>query len=287
MQRIKIIECPRDAMQSIKKFIPTEKKIKYIQSLLDVGFNTIDVGSFVSKKVIPQLADTGELINSLDFEDKNTKMLVIVANIKGAEIATNFKQISYVGFPFSISENFQMRITNKTIEESFINLISINDIVLASKKKLVVYLSMCFGNPYGEVWSLNILDYWISKLIDLGIKLISLSDTIGSATPKMINVVYEYFSMKYPNVEFGLHLHSHPQFWREKVETSIDSGCLRIDGAIQGFGGCPMASDNMIGNMPTEKIITFCEEKGIESGINPLKFEVAYNYASDIFLNYK
>ena len=287
MQRIKIIECPRDAMQSIKKFIPTEKKIKYIQSLLDVGFNTIDVGSFVSKKVIPQLADTGELINSLDFEDKNTKMLVIVANIKGAEIATNFKQISYVGFPFSISENFQMRNTNKTIEESFINLVHINDIVLASKKKLVLYLSMCFGNPYGEVWSLNILDYWISKLINLGIKLISLSDTIGSATPKMINVVYEYFSMKYPNVEFGLHLHSHPQFWREKVETSIDSGCLRIDGAIQGFGGCPMASDNMIGNIPTEKIITFCEEKGIESGINPLKFEVAYNYASDIFLNYK
>ena len=287
MQTIKIIECPRDAMQSIKKFIPTEKKIKYIQSLLDVGFNTIDVGSFVSKKVIPQLADTGELINSLDFEDKNTKLLVIVANIKGAEIATNFKQISYVGFPFSISENFQMRNTNKTIEESFINLVHINDIVLASKKKLVVYLSMCFGNPYGEVWSLNILDYWISKLIDLGIKLISLSDTIGSATPNKINVVYEYFSMKYPNVEFGLHLHSHPQFWREKVETSIDSGCLRIDGAIQGFGGCPMASDNMIGNMPTEKIITFCEEKGIESGINPLKFEVAYNYASDIFLNYK
>ena len=287
MRRLKIIECPRDAMQSIKEFIPTDKKIKYVQSLLEVGFDTVDVGSFVSKKVIPQLADTGELINSLDFEDKNTKMLVIVANIKGAEIATNFKQISYVGFPFSISENFQMRNTNKTIEESFINLVHINDIVLASKKKLVVYLSMCFGNPYGEVWSLNILDYWISKLIDLGIKLISLSDTIGSATPEMIKQVYEYFSMKYPNVEFGLHLHSHPQFWREKVETSIDSGCLRIDGAIQGFGGCPMASDNMIGNMPTEKIITFCEEKGIESGINPLKFEVAYNYASDIFLNYK
>ena len=287
MPKLKIIECPRDAMQSIKKFIPTEKKLKYIQSLLDVGFNTIDVGSFVSKKVIPQLADTGELINSLDFEDKNTKLLVIVANIKGAEIATNFKQISYVGFPFSISENFQMRNTNKTIEESFINLVHINDIVLSSKKKLVVYLSMCFGNPYGEVWSLNILDYWIAKLIDLGIKLISFSDTVGSATPNKINVVYEYFSMKYPNVEFGLHLHSHPRYWREKVETSIDSGCLRIDGAIQGFGGCPMASDNMIGNMPTEKIITFCEEMGIESGINPLKFEVAYNYASDIFLNYK
>ena len=287
MPKLKIIECPRDAMQSIKKFIPTEKKIKYIQSLLDVGFNTIDVGSFVSKKVIPQLSDTGELIDSLDLDGKNTKLLVIVANIKGAEIATNFKQISYVGFPFSISENFQMRNTNKTIEESFTNLICINNIVLASQKKLVVYLSMCFGNPYGEVWSLNILDYWISKLIDSGIKLISLSDTIGSATPKMIKQVYEYFSLKYPNIEFGLHLHTHPQFWRDKVEISIDSGCYRIDGAIQGFGGCPMASDHMIGNMPTEKIISFCEEKGIDSGINPLKFEAAYNYASDIFLNYR
>ena len=146
---------------------------------------------------------------------------------------------------------------------------------------------MCFGNPYGEVWSLNILDYWISKLIDSGIKLISLSDTIGSATPKMINQFYNYFSLKYPNIEFGLHLHTHPKFWRDKVEISIDSGCVRIDGAIQGFGGCPMASDNMIGNMPTEKIISFCEEKGIDSGINPLKFEAAYNYASDIFLNYR
>ena len=287
MPKLKIIECPRDAMQSIKKFIPTEKKIKYIQSLLDVGFNTIDVGSFVSKKVIPQLSDTGELIDSLDLDGKNTKLLVIVANIKGAEIATNFKQISYVGFPFSISENFQMRNTNKTIEESFTNLIYINNIVLGSQKKLVVYLSMCFGNPYGEVWSLNILDYWISKLIDSGIKLISLSDTIGSATTKMIKQVYEYFSLKYPNIEFGLHLHTHPQFWRDKVEISIDSGCYRIDGAIQGFGGCPMASDHMIGNMPTEKIISFCEEKGIDSGINPLKFEAAYNYASDIFLNYR
>ena len=287
MPKLKIIECPRDAMQSIKKFIPTEKKIKYIQSLLDVGFNTIDVGSFVSKKVIPQLSDTGELIDSLDLDGKNTKLLVIVANIKGAEIATNFKQISYVGFPFSISENFQMRNTNKTIEESFTNLIYINNIVIGSQKKLVVYLSMCFGNPYGEVWSLNILDYWISKLIDSGIKLISLSDTIGSATSKMIKQVYEYFSLKYPNIEFGLHLHTHPQFWRDKVEISIDSGCYRIDGAIQGFGGCPMASDHMIGNMPTEKIISFCEEKGIDSGINPLKFEAAYNYASDIFLNYR
>ena len=287
MSKLKIIECPRDAMQSIKEFIPTEKKIKYVQSLLEVGFDTIDVGSFVSQKVIPQLSDSGNVINSLDLKNKKTKLLVIVANIRGAEISSNFNQISYVGYPFSISENFQMRNTNKSIDESFKSLIEINNIVLKSGKKLVVYLSMCFGNPYGEFWSLNIIDYWISKLIDFGIKLISLSDTTGSATAEKISNVYKYFALKYPNIEFGLHLHTHPKFWRNKVEISINSGCNRIDGAIQGFGGCPMASDNLIGNMPTERIISFCEEKGIESGINPLKFEVAYNYASDIFLNYK
>ena len=287
MPKLKIIECPRDAMQSIKKFIPTEKKIKYIQSLLGVGFNTIDVGSFVSKKVIPQLSDTGEVINSLNLDGVHSKLLVIVANILGSELASNFNQISYVGYPFSISENFQMRNTNKTIEQSFENLSVINNIVCQSQKQLVVYLSMCFGNPYGEVWSLNIIDNWISKLIDLGIKLISLSDTVGSATPLMISQIYEYLSLKYPGIEFGLHIHTHPKLWRDKVEVSYNSGCRRIDGAIQGFGGCPMASDKMIGNMPTEKIISFCQEKGIESGINPLKFEAVYNYASDIFLNYR
>ena len=286
MRKLKIIECPRDAMQSIKEFIPTDKKIKYVQSLLEVGFDTIDVGSFVSKKVIPQLSDTGELIDSLDLSNKKSDLLVIVANIKGAEIASKYNQISYVGFPFSISENFQMRNTNKTINESFINLVEINKIVSASKKKLVIYLSMCFGNPYGEVWNLDIIDKSISKLVDRGFSLISLSDTIGSATPSIIQKVYRYFSVKYPEVEFGLHLHTHPKFWRDKIDISFDSGCNRIDGAIQGFGGCPMASDNLIGNMPTEKIISYCEEKGIDTNINPLKFEAAYNYASDIFLNY-
>ncbi len=286
MSKLKIIECPRDAMQSIKKFIPTEKKIKYVQSLLDVGFDSIDVGSFVSKKVIPQLSDTGEVISSLDLEDKKTKLLVIIANIKGAEIASTYSQISNVGYPFSISENFQMRNTNKTIDESFLNLIEINKIISAAEKKLVVYLSMCFGNPYGEVWNFNIIDKWISKLSDHGFNMISLSDTIGSATPSMINEVYSYFSAKYSNIMFGLHLHTHPNSWREKIDASFDSGCIRIDGAIQGFGGCPMASDKMIGNMPTEKIFSYCQEKGLDSGINPLKFEAAYNYASDIFLNY-
>ena len=286
MRKLKIIECPRDAMQSIKEFIPTDKKIKYVQSLLEVGFDTIDVGSFVSKKVIPQLSDTGELIDSLDLSNKKSDLLVIVANIKGAEVASSYNQISYVGYPFSISENFQMRNTNKTINESFINLVEINKIVSASKKNLVIYLSMCFGNPYGEVWNLDIIDKSISKLVDHGFGLISLSDTIGSATPSIIQKVYSYFSVKYPEVEFGLHLHTHPKFWRDKIDISFDSGCNRIDGAIQGFGGCPMASDNLIGNMPTEKIISYCEEKGIHTNINPLKFETAYNYASDIFVNY-
>ena len=287
MQKLKIIECPRDAMQSIKKFIPTEKKIKYIQNLLGVGFETIDAGSFVSKKVIPQLSDTEDVITSLDLSETKTSLLVIIANIKGAEKASKIRQVSYAGYPFSISENFQMRNTNKTISGSYASLNEINNIINDSGKKLVVYLSMCFGNPYGEVWSLKVIDYWISKLIDLGIKLISLSDTIGSATPEMINNVYSYLVLKYPNVEFGLHLHTNPKLYRDKLEISINSGCYRIDGAIQGFGGCPMASDILMGNMPTEKIMSFCQEKGIESGLNPLKFEVAYNYSSDIFLNYK
>ena len=286
MSKLKIIECPRDAMQSIKKFIPTEKKVRYIQSLLDVGFDSIDMGSFVSKKVIPQLFDTGEVIKSLDLKNIQTKLLVIIANIKGAEIAADYKEISCVGFPFSISENFQMRNTNKTIDQSFTNLLVIKEIVQNSDKELVVYLSMCFGNPYGEIWSLNIIDKWISKLVDSGVKLISLSDTIGSATPNLIKEIYTLFSVKYPQIEFGLHLHTHPKNWKDKVDISLNSGCIRLDGAIQGFGGCPMASDNLIGNMPTEKIISYCEEKNINTGINSLKFESAYNYASEIFLNY-
>ena len=237
-------------------------------------------------KIAKFLADNPK-ITSLDLSETKTSLLVIIANIKGAEKASKIRQVSYAGYPFSISENFQMRNTNKTISGSYATLNEINNIINDSGKKLVVYLSMCFGNPYGEVWSLKVIDYWISKLIDLGIKLISLSDTIGSATPEMINNVYGYLTLKYPNVEFGLHLHTNPKLYRDKLEISINSGCYRIDGAIQGFGGCPMASDILMGNMPTEKIMSFCQEKGIESGINPLKFEVAYNYSSDIFLNYR
>jgi len=287
MSKFKIIECPRDAMQSVKTFIPTEKKIKYIQSLIGVEFDTLDMGSFVSDKAIPQLKDTADVLNSLDLSMSKTKLLVIVANIRGAESAAKFNNISYVGYPFSISENFQMRNTNKTIIESFDILMNINDITKSVDKELVVYLSMCFGNPYGEVWNLNLIDKWVSKLFSAGIKIISLSDTIGSATPESIYKVYKYISLKYPEIEFGLHLHTTPSLWRGKVEASVKSGCKRLDGAIQGFGGCPMASDYLLGNMPTEKIISFCNENKINSFINPFNFEVSYNYANDIFKNYR
>ena len=274
-------------MQSVKMFIPTEKKIKYIQSLIGVEFDTLDMGSFVSQKAIPQLKDTADVLNSLDLSMSKTKLLVIVANIRGAESAAKFNNISYVGYPFSISENFQMRNTNKTIVESFDILMNINEITKSVDKELVVYLSMCFGNPYGEVWNLNLIDKWVSKLVSAGIKIISLSDTIGSATPESINKVYTYMSLKYPDIEFGLHLHTTPSLWRDKVEASVKSGCKRLDGAIQGFGGCPMASDDLVGNMPTEKIISFCNENKINSFINPFNFEVSYNYANDIFKNYR
>ena len=287
MPKLKIIECPRDAMQSIKMFIPTEKKIKYIQSLIDVGFDTLDMGSFVSKKVIPQLQDTEDVLRSIDLSFSHTKLLVIIANIRGAEIASGFNTISSVGYPFSISENFQMRNTNKTIAESYDNLMEIKKITDSVGKELVVYLSMCFGDPYGEIWGLDKIDKWISKLVSSGIKIISLSDTIGSATPESIQRVYKFISQKYPNTEFGLHLHTNPKFSREKIDTSIESGCLRLDGAIQGFGGCPMASDSLVGNMPTEKIISYCSERKIKSFVNPFNFEVAYNYASDLFAKYK
>ena len=287
MSKFKIIECPRDAMQSVKMFIPTEKKIKYIQSLIGVEFDALDMGSFVSQKAIPQLKDTADVLNSLDVSMSKTKLLVIVANIRGAESAAKFNNISYVGYPFSISENFQMRNTNKTIVESFDILTNINKITKSVDKELVVYLSMCFGNPYGEVWNLNLIDKWVSKLVSAGIKIISLSDTIGSATPESIYKVYTYISLKYPDIEFGLHLHTIPSLWRDKVEASVKSGCKRLDGAIQGFGGCPMAGDELTGNFPTEKLINYLNQKKEPININLLNFETSYNEATKIFSNYK
>lgn len=284
MPKLKIIECPRDAMQSIKMFIPTEKKIKYIQSLIDVGFDTLDMGSFVSKKVIPQLQDTEDVLRSIDLSFSHTKLLVIIANIRGAEIASGFNTISSLGYPFSISENFQMRNTNKTINESITELKKIISICDKHDKEIVIYLSMGFGNPYGDPWNYEIVDKWISVLKLLGIKIISISDTIGAAKKDDVFEVFSKAIVDYPNIEFGAHFHTNPGKWYDKIDSAYRAGCLRFDCAIQGFGGCPMAKDELTGNFPTEKLISYFNSKKVELNINSLNFESAYNFASKIFI---
>jgi len=283
MKSVKIIECPRDAMQGIKMFIPTQKKVAYIQSLLDVGFDTIDFGSFVSPKTIPQMQDTDKVLANLDLSNTKSNLLVIVANTKGAEIASVYKEIKYLGFPFSISENFQMRNTRKNIAESVVTLNQIIEIANKSNKEVVTYLSMGFGNPYGDPWNVEIVADWTEKLTKMGIKILSLSDTIGSSTPEIIHYLFSNLIPKYPKIEFGAHLHTTPDKWFEKIDTAYKAGCQRFDGAIKGFGGCPMAKDELTGNMPTEKMLSYFISKKINTKTNMLSFESAYNNAKDIF----
>lgn len=283
MKSVKIIECPRDAMQGIKAFIPTEKKITYIQSLLRVGFDTIDFGSFVSPKAIPQMVDTAEVLAELDLSQTKSKLLAIVANTKGAELASVHKEIQYLGFPFSISENFQMRNTHKSIAESIITLNEILEIADKTNKKVVAYLSMGFGNPYGDPWNVEIVGDWTEKLSKMGVKILSLSDTIGSSTPKIIDYLFSNLIPKYPNIEFGAHLHTTPDKWHEKIDSAYKAGCRRFDGAIKGFGGCPMAKDDLTGNMPTEKMLSYFTTEKIDTGTNILSFESAYNEAKKVF----
>lgn len=283
MKTVKIIECPRDAMQGIKTFIPTEKKITYIQSLLRVGFDTIDFGSFVSPKAIPQMQDTVEVLAGLDLSQTNSKLLAIIANTRGAEQASNHKEIQYLGFPFSISENFQMRNTHKSIAESIITLNEILEIAYKTNKEVVAYLSMGFGNPYGDPWNVGIVGEWTEKLSQMGVKILSLSDTIGSSTPQVIDYLFSNLIPKYPEIEFGAHLHTTPDKWFEKIDSAYKAGCRRFDGAIQGFGGCPMAKDDLTGNMPTEKMLSYFTAEKINTSTNILSFESAYNEASNIF----
>lgn len=285
-KKIKIIECPRDAMQGIKTFIPTELKANYIQSLLRVGFDTLDFGSFVSPKAIPQMRDTKEVLDKLDLSCTRTKLLSIVANLRGAEIACSIDSIDYLGFPFSISENFQMRNTHKTISESEIVLKDILEITQKSNKKLVVYMSMAFGNPYGDPWDVDIVSEWADRLQSMGVEILSLSDTIGSSKPESISYLFSNLIPKFPHIEFGAHLHTHPNSWYEKLNAAYKAGCYRFDGAIQGFGGCPMASDSLTGNMPTEKIISYFNSENIDTQIDILPFESAHNSASKLFSNF-
>ena len=284
---IKIIECPRDAMQGIKKFIPTELKVKYIQSLLRVGFNTLDFGSFVSPKAIPQMRDTIDVVERLDLTNTQTKLLSIVANFRGAETASSINSIDYLGFPFSISENFQMRNTHKTISESEIVLKNILEIVYKNNKKLVVYMSMAFGNPYGDPWNVDIVGEWTERLHEMGVEILSLSDTVGSSKPESISYLFSNLVPKFPQIEFGAHLHTNPNEWYEKLNAAHKAGCLRFDGAIQGYGGCPMAIDSLTGNMPTEKMISYFNSIKIQTSINPLAFESSFNEALSLFSNFK
>ena len=283
-KKIKIIECPRDAMQGIKShFIPTEAKAKYINSLLRVGFDTIDFGSFVSPKAIPQMRDTAAVLEKLDLSKTQSKLLAIVANERGANDASKFEEIDYLGYPFSISENFQMRNTGKTIQESVKILDTILNISVKTNKKVVAYLSMGFGNPYGDKWNVDIVANWTEKLSKMGVEILSLSDTIGVADGKTIKYLFENLIPLYPKVEFGAHLHTTPSTWREKVDAAFQAGCNRFDGAIKGFGGCPMAKDELTGNMPTEKLLSYFTEKKVDTNIKPMAFESAYNQALDVF----
>ncbi|MDX5585660.1 MAG: hydroxymethylglutaryl-CoA lyase [Aureibaculum sp.] len=284
MNKVKIIECPRDAMQGIKKFIPTKDKANYINTLLEVGFNTIDFGSFVSPKAIPQMRDTAEVLSMLDLSTTQSKLLAIVANVRGANDASQFEEINYLGYPFSISENFQMRNTSKTIEQSIVILNEILNIAVKSNKEVVAYLSMGFGNPYGDPWNVDIVGDWTQKLASMGVKILSLSDTIGSSQPDTIKYLFSSLISKYPQIEFGAHLHTTPSSWREKVNAAYKGGCNRFDGAIKGYGGCPMAKDALTGNMPTEKLLDYFMEKKLDLHLDKSSFKNALNATTNVFL---
>ncbi len=283
---IKLIECPRDAMQGLHDFIPTETKVNYINQLLKVGFDTIDFGSFVSAKAIPQLRDTTEVLSGLDLSSTKSKLLAIVANTRGAEDAVKFKEIDYLGFPFSISETFQQRNTNSSIEESLTRVAEIQKLCQESNKKLVVYISMAFGNPYGDEWNLQVAANWCKKLYEnLGIEILALSDTIGVSNPENIKQLFGGLIPELPHVEFGAHLHSTPNTVFEKVQAAYQAGCRRFDGAIKGFGGCPMATDDLTGNMPTEEMISYFNSENLGINIDNTEFQKSMMMALNVFPN--
>ena len=283
-QSIKLVECSRDAMQGWHEFIPTADKIRYLNSLLKVGFNTIDFGSFVSPKAIPQMADTKEVLENLDLSNTTSKLLAIVANKRGAEDATAFNQIDFLGFPFSISETFQQRNTNTSIKQSFNHVLDIQDLCLQNNKKLVIYISMGFGNPYGDPYHEEMVFEWASKLANVGIDIISLADTVGLATAEQIERTTKFLIQSLPNVEIGVHLHSTPINWKQKTEAAFIAGCIRFDGAINGIGGCPMAGDNLVGNMNTNLMIDFFNEKGVPLNLDSSKLADAVQIATEIFI---
>jgi hydroxymethylglutaryl-CoA lyase len=280
---LKIIECPRDAMQGLHQFVPTELKASYINRLLKVGFDSIDFGSFVSPKAIPQMRDTGEVLNQLDLSATTSKLLAIVANTRGATDAIQFEEITYLGYPFSVSETFQLRNTNATIEESLGRVSEIQDLCKAHNRKLVVYLSMGFGNPYGDPWNVEIVQRWVDHLAEMEIKIIALSDTIGVSNPENISYLFSNLIPPFPDVEFGAHLHTQPHNWREKIEAAYNNGCRRFDSAMKGYGGCPMARDELTGNMPTENLVRYFDEIKVDLNLNRETFQDAMDFVSEVF----
>lgn len=281
---VSIIECPRDAMQGWKRFIPTQQKIEYINALLEVGFNTIDFGSFVSPKAVPQMSDTKEVVAGLKMENTKPKLLAVVANPRGAEEALAFEQISYLGYPFSISPTFQQRNANSTIAESFERVKQIQELCRRHNRELVIYLSMAFGNPYGDAYDEEILWQWAGAMVALDIKIISLADTVGLATPEQISFALYQLIPKYPETVIGVHLHSPAENWKEKTEAAYKAGCRRFDGALKGIGGCPMAKDELVGNVATERLLSYFNEQGAAPKIDEVALARCLRLAGEIFV---
>ncbi len=284
MPSFSLVECPRDAMQGWPHFIPTEKKVEYLNQLLKVGFDVLDFGSFVSAKAIPQLADTKEVVRQLDMSDTKTKLLAIVANTRGAEEALQYDIISYIGFPLSISETFQMRNTNKTIAEALTQVAEMQQLCVARGKKLVVYISMGFGNPYGDDYNAEIAIDWFRKLRALGVQNIAMADTVGVAVPATIEYVYSRLIPEFPDVNIGAHFHSTNSTWQEKIQTAYNNGCMRFDSSIKGIGGCPMAEDDLVGNIATENIVQWADDNNIDLALNKEEFAKAMQMANEIFV---
>ena len=281
---MKLIECPRDAMQGLHDFIPTAVKAEYINKLLKVGFHTIDFGSFVSAKAIPQLRDTAKVLDMLDISSTKSSLLAIIANIRGAQDAVAFDQISYLGFPFSVSETFQKRNTNSDINGSLSTVEELLSLCDKNNKTAVVYLSMGFGNPYGDAWSNEIVEQLTEELAGRGVKILSLSDTTGVSTPEKITYLFPQLVKRFPDIEFGVHLHSTPSSWEEKINAAYTSGCRRFDSALKGFGGCPMASDSLTGNIATEKVISYMHERGEAPDLDLNAWQEALSYSNEVFL---
>jgi hydroxymethylglutaryl-CoA lyase len=281
---LSLVECPRDAMQGWAHPIPTEQKVAYLNQLLQVGFDVLDFGSFVSAKAIPQLADTPQVIPQLDLSNTKTKLLAIIANTRGAQDAVKYQQISYLGFPFSISETFQLRNTNKTIAESLIQVQEIQELCQINKKELVVYISMGFGNPYGDPYNADIAIDWVQKLAELGIKTIAMSDTVGLANATDIEYIFKTLIPSFPQLQIGAHFHSSATNWQEKLQSAYDNGCRRFDTALKGIGGCPMAEDELVGNMATENLLYWAKENNIQVNLNKEAFRKAMLMAGEIFI---